>query len=79
MDPVNLTGLVDDTAKAEGNWSYVAEGTKAKGTKLSEIGHGNIPPNPVPGGVTVREIRRIASISFAGLERQRFGEPGRRP
>jgi CRISPR-associated protein Csb1 len=73
MDPVNLTGLVDDTAKAENSWAFVAEGTKAKGTKLSEIGHGNIAPNRVPGGVTVKEIRRIASVSFAGLERLRFG------
>jgi CRISPR-associated protein Csb1 len=74
LDPVNLTGAVDDTAKAEADWKFIPEGAKAKGTKLSEIGHGNIAPNPVPGGVTVSEIRRTASISLAGLERLRFGD-----
>ena len=74
MDSVNLTGTVDETAKAESDWKFIAEGTKQKGNKLSEIGHGNIAPNPVPGGVTVSEIRRVASISLAGLERLRFGD-----
>ncbi|MER7006301.1 type I-U CRISPR-associated RAMP protein Csb1/Cas7u [Dactylosporangium sp. NPDC000555] len=73
MDPVNLTGAIDDKGKAEGNWAYFAEGEKAKGTKLSEIGHGNIAPNPAHGGVTVRRIHRQAWISFAGLARLRFG------
>lgn len=74
MDPQNLTGAVDDAAKAEGDWQFFHEGEKKKGTKLSEIGHGNIAPNPVHGGVTVSEIRRLASISLAGLERLRFGD-----
>ena len=74
LDPVNLTGSVDDTAKAEAGWQFIQEGAKAKGKKLSEIGHGNIAPNPVPGGVTVSEIRRVGSISLAGLERLRFGD-----
>lgn len=74
MDPVNLTGLVDDQAKAEGDWQFVQEGVRARGNRLSEIGHGNIVPNPVPGGVSVSEIRRVASISLAGLERLRFGD-----
>ena len=74
MDPVNLTGAVDDSAKAEGDWRFIAEGARAKGQKLSEIGHGNIAPNLVPGGVTASEIRRVASISLAGLERLRFGD-----
>jgi CRISPR-associated protein Csb1 len=74
MDPVNLTGVIDDKAKAESDWKYIAEGAREKGQRLSEIGHGNIAPNPVHGGVTVSEIRRIASISFAGLERLRFGD-----
>ncbi|GAA0827684.1 type I-U CRISPR-associated RAMP protein Csb1/Cas7u [Streptosporangium amethystogenes subsp. fukuiense] len=74
LDPQNLTGSVDDKTKAETQWNFVAEGEKKKGGKLSEIGHGNIAPNPVPGGATVREIRRMASISFAGLERLRFGD-----
>ena len=74
MDPVNLTGSVDDAAKAEGDWKFIPEGTKGKGKRLSEIGHGNIAPNLVPGGVTVSEIHRVASISLAGLERLRFGD-----
>src|SRR5258708_1590836 len=73
MDPQNLTGAVDDAAKAEGEWQYVREGEKKKGARLSEIGHGNIAPNAVHGGVTVSEIRRVASISLAGLDRLRFG------
>ncbi len=77
IDPVNLTGRVDDTAKAENGWQFISEGTKAKGTKLSEIGHGHIAPNPTPGGVTVSEVRRTASISLAGLERLKFGDAPR--
>jgi CRISPR-associated protein Csb1 len=74
MDPLNLTGNVDDAAKAESDWRYVAEGEKAKGKRLSEIGHGNIAPGQTHGGVTVKEIRRDAWVSFAGLERLRFGD-----
>jgi CRISPR-associated protein Csb1 len=73
MDPVNLTGSVADSSAAEAGWQFVADGAKAKGKKFSEIGHGNIAPQPVHGGVTVSEVRRIASISLAGLERLRFG------
>jgi CRISPR-associated protein Csb1 len=77
VDPVNLTGRVDDTAKAENGWQFIEEGTKAKGTKLSEIGHGHIRPNPTPGGVTVSQVCRTASISLAGLERLKFGDAPR--
>jgi CRISPR-associated protein Csb1 len=54
------------------------------GSKLSELGHGSIPPSPVvkrgtsrvlaPGGVTVREVKRVASLGFAGLARVSLGE-----
>ncbi|NLU70860.1 type I-U CRISPR-associated RAMP protein Csb1/Cas7u [Streptomyces sp. HNM0574] len=77
LDPQNLTGRVDDKKKAEGDWGHLppsSEAKKAPGEKLSEIGHGNIAPNPVPGGVTVREVRRMASVSLAGLERLEFGD-----
>jgi|GEM_PF-399710 len=74
VDPVNLTGAIDDKGKAERDWRFLPEGTKAKGGKLSEIGHGHIAPNTVHGGVTVREIRRYGWISLAGLERLRFGD-----
>lgn len=71
MDPLNLTG----TASRDGNGDlqYIALGEKAKGVKLSEIGHGNIAPNSAHGGVTVSSAERIATISLAGLDRLGFG------
>ena len=74
MDPQNLIGAVDDATKSEAQWEFVAEGERKKGARLSEIGHGNIAPNLVHGGVTVSKIQRVASISLAGLERLRFGD-----
>ena len=74
FDPSNLTGAVDDKNKAEADWRFLPAGQKAKGTRLSEIGHGHIAPNPAHGGVTVREVRRRAWVSFASLERLRFGD-----
>lgn len=59
----------------------VGDGTK--GTKLSELGHGSIPPSTTikrgrgrvlaPGGVTVRSITRTASLGFTGLARISLG------
>ncbi|CAN5420428.1 hypothetical protein BH23ACT9_BH23ACT9_28580 [soil metagenome] len=57
---------------------------EGKGSKkLSELGHGSIPPGETvnrnnatvlaPGGVTVRRIQRQASLGFAGLSRVAFG------
>src|SRR5262249_24629552 len=79
MCPVNLTGSINDSALAKDGqlWEFAAAKTGKKvekGQRLSEGGHGNIPPNPVHGCVTVSSIHRIASISFAGLERLRFGD-----
>ncbi|MDQ1711966.1 MAG: CRISPR-associated protein Csb1 [Frankiaceae bacterium] len=74
MDPVNLTGIVDDKEKAEGDWKFAHAGEKAKGKKLSEIGHGNIAPGSTHGGVSVRSVRRTGWVSFAGLDRLRFGD-----
>ena len=77
MDPVNLSGAVDDASKGAADWQFVLPGEKkekAKGQKLSEIGHGNIAPNRAHGGVTVAEARRRGWVSFAGLERLRFGD-----
>lgn len=55
-------------------------GDGKKGTRLSELGHGSIPPSPskrdgtlLPGGVHVRRISRTASLGFAGLARVRLG------
>lgn len=71
MDPLNLTGI--GSRDADGDLHYVALGEKAKGVKLSEIGHGNIAPNSAPGGVTVSSAERFATISLAGLDRLGFG------
>ena len=72
MDPLNLTGLGSRTD--DGELSYISVGEKTKGKRLSEIGHGNIAPNPAPGGVTVSSAERMATVSLAGLDRIGFGE-----
>lgn len=70
MDPLNLTG----NAKRDGDeWTFVAAGDKVKGERLSEIGHGNIAPNPAHGGVTITSAQRFATVSFAALDRLGFG------
>lgn len=70
MDPLNLIG----NAKPDGDeWSFVAVGEKVKGERLSEIGHGNIAPNPSHGGVTITSAQRFATVSFAALDRLGFG------
>ncbi|MEO6629878.1 MAG: type I-U CRISPR-associated RAMP protein Csb1/Cas7u [Aquihabitans sp.] len=72
LDPINLTGGVDGTG--DGDWKFTTGGDrKAKGKRLSEIGHGNaLAKDGSPGGFTVAEIRRIGFLSFAALERLRF-------
>lgn len=81
MDPHNLVGAVKDAEHAtDGSvgWEHLPpEGPKVKGSKLSEIGHGNIAPQFGHGGVTVQGVRRIAALSFAGLARLRFGSADR--
>ena len=60
-------------------------GDGKKGTELSKLGHGSIPPSIfvkdkttradklVPGGVHVQRITRAGSLGFAGLARVRLG------
>jgi len=78
MDPHNLIGAVQNPEKATdgtGGWEHVVpEGRAAKAERLSTIGHGNIAPVLSHGGVTVREVRRLASLSMAGLARLQFGD-----
>jgi CRISPR-associated protein Csb1 len=74
FDPLNLAGAINDKNKAEADWQFIPSGEKAKGQRLSEIGHGHIAPGEAHGGVTVGEIHRRAWISFAGLERLQFGD-----
>jgi CRISPR-associated protein Csb1 len=44
-------------------------GDGSKGHRLSEYGHGSIPPGRSVGGVTVGSITRVATVGFAGLAR----------
>ena len=78
LDPLNLTGAIDDKEKREGDWQYISDGEKKKGGKLSEIGHGNaLGGDNAPGGVTVTEARRLGGLSFAALARLKFGDANR--
>jgi CRISPR-associated protein Csb1 len=71
MDPLNLTGA----RKGDGDsWEFAPAAKKTKDEKLSEIGHGNIAPNPsANGGVTITSAQRFATLSLAGLDRIGFG------
>ncbi len=70
MDPLNLVG----SRKGEGDeWTYSASGEKTVKGKLSEIGHGNIAPNPAHGGVTITSATRMATLSLGALVRLGFG------
>lgn len=75
MDPLNLTGAQKPAKSADG-WEFQAVGTKAKGERLSEIGHGNVAPNSAHGGVSIHSARRTATLSLAGLDRIGFGDAG---
>jgi len=76
MDPWNLGGGIDDKEKAEGDWAYEPGGSREfpKERRLSAIGHGNIAPVEVFGGVSITQAQRNAWLSLAGLERLRFGD-----
>jgi CRISPR-associated protein Csb1 len=56
----------------DNTWTLAEKG--AKGTKkLSELGHGSIPPSIVDtGGVSCKRIVRTANLGFAGVARLRF-------
>lgn len=80
MDPLNLQGAqkpAKSPAKGQEAWDYSPVSTKAKGEKLSEIGHGNIAPNSQHGGVTITSAQRLATLSLAGLDRLGFGTVSR--
>jgi CRISPR-associated protein Csb1 len=49
---------------------------KSKGTP-AEINHGNIPPTISDGGVTFREARQTAVLSFAQIRKLRFPVGGK--
>lgn len=64
-----LTGATNVTGE-DLDWKMAEKGQKGT-RRISEIGLGPIPPIRSPGGVTVRAIRRDATLSFAGLARLR--------
>ncbi len=71
LDPLNLQG---GQAPTVDGWHFVADGDKKKGTKLSEIGHGNaMDSGEAPGQVAINGARRLATIHLAGLRGLRFG------
>ncbi len=73
MDPMNLTGAAVPSTSGD-EWQFKSVQEKTKGERLSEIGHGNIAPNPQHGGMTISSAQRVATVSFAGLDRLGFGD-----
>ncbi|MFD8417414.1 type I-U CRISPR-associated RAMP protein Csb1/Cas7u [Streptomyces sp. NPDC059650] len=75
LDKLNLAG--DTVVVTESGWSPL-EGTKApKGAataKMSELGHGMIPPSEGLGGVSVKAIHRQATMSMTQLASLQFGD-----
>lgn len=77
VDPLNLAGeRVRQTS--DGRWEALPEGADAKAKKvsvrMSELGHGMIPASEGIGGVTVRSVRRSATVSMPQLASLRFGD-----
>jgi CRISPR-associated protein Csb1 len=70
MDPLNLQGAAKPAGEG---WEFAAVAEKVKGSKLSEIGHGNIAPGSAPGGVTISGATRFGWLSLAALGRIGFG------
>jgi len=82
-DPLNLslqTDKVENDPLDESIWAPT-DGKRTPGmeqSKLSEIGHGQVPigeggtQRPGPAGISMRSIEQRSSVSFAGLRRVRF-------
>jgi CRISPR-associated protein Csb1 len=72
-DPLNLPG---DSRVPQAAWRSAAtsKGSKRGEVKLSELGHGMVPSEPVEGkgGVSVKRICRDAVLSFPSLARFDF-------
>lgn len=55
------------------SWALVDEKDTKGTSKLSELGHGSIPPSfTVSGGVSVNRVSRTATVGFAGVARIGF-------
>lgn len=67
-----VSGAALGVPGADNTWTLAEKGTKGV-KKLSELGHGSIPPSVVEtGGVSCRRIIRTANVGFAGVARLRF-------
>ncbi|QDQ14175.1 type I-U CRISPR-associated RAMP protein Csb1/Cas7u [Streptomyces spectabilis] len=74
VDRLNLAG--DTVELTDSGWSPSALEKPKKGVKtarMSELGHGMIPPSEGLGGVSVTSVQRSASLSLAQLATLRFG------
>lgn len=74
VDRLNLAG--DTVAVTESGWSPLDGAKPAKGVvtaRMSELGHGMIPPSEGIGGVSVKSVHRQATVSMAQLASLRFG------
>lgn len=73
LDPLNLIG---SQKKADDDWIFVAPdeagGKKAKGNRLSEVGHGHAPASDAPGQVSITSARRQCVIHLPALRNLRF-------
>ncbi|MEV6702809.1 type I-U CRISPR-associated RAMP protein Csb1/Cas7u [Streptomyces sp. NPDC051453] len=75
MDPLNLPGEVVQVTSSGWQFTEGAKKTKDKSqAKLSELGHGMIPPSEGAGGVVVKAVQRTATLSMAQLAGLRFGD-----
>ncbi|MEU5002087.1 type I-U CRISPR-associated RAMP protein Csb1/Cas7u [Streptomyces sp. NPDC021622] len=75
VDRLNLAG--DTVEVTDGGWAPPAGDKPAKGAKtakMSELGHGMIPPSEGLGGVSVTAVQRSATLSLAQLASLRFGD-----
>ncbi|MFF9785131.1 type I-G CRISPR-associated RAMP protein Csb1/Cas7g [Streptomyces nigrescens] len=74
VDQLNLAG--DTVQVTSEGWKELECAKAPKGAKtarMSEIGHGMIPPSESIGGVSVASVQRTATVSMAQLASLRFG------
>lgn len=75
VDRLNLAG--DTVAVTETGWSPLDGAKPPRGVasaRMSELGHGMIPPSEGIGGVSVKTVHRQATVSLAQLSSLRFGD-----
>lgn len=71
LDPFNLTGA---TKSNDDGWEFIPAGDKKKGSRLSEIGHGNAMDSGLAHGhVSITEARRMCQVHVSAVRGIRFG------